>query len=552
MGPSARGSANPRQPREHSLDSNDQWAVEKGPEEEFEEPGIVFHAGRAGKDSPNRSKIDLGCSSLNPADSLLKNLNDNKADKRRGCSSLDMRYQSAAANQAVVEKLNLPVFLQKNRDGSTNKHNTSLQHNSSGLQGGSNILNSINNRPNQGPFDFSLGSAKKTFTQQSTVTGNKALSTLEEQRSTKNITERLAELFARIEKEEGESEEVSNLKKEITMGMKLSKEGPKTCLNFYRILKLLGKGSFGKVYMASQVLTNRVVAIKCLDKKVMKEESRKNKIMHELLMFKSLAGHPNVIQIYEVFENRKYYFFVMEYASGGDLLHLMKKKARLSETQARGIFIQLVRGLRFIHSKKILHRDIKLDNILLSEHEGELRAKICDFGVSRTINDGETINEQCGTPAYIAPEIIRKKGYKGFSADIWSLGVLLYAMVMGAMPFKANDIEGLHQKIKDRDCDMSDEKASKEVKDLIERMLCLDPDQRITLDGIINHPWLKDDPKQQTIKEDAHDWITAPEEFVVHKIVRYGFPLDHVITSIQNYLLNHAFACYMTLTKDFQ
>lgn len=446
---------------------------------------------------------------------------ENRLDKRRGCSSLDMGYHYQVQQKHMADKLNLPVFMPRTKIS-------------------------------QPQGDFNAASSKKTFTQQSTVTGNKALSSLEEQKANKDITERLAELFNRIEKEEGETEEVSSIKKDIQTSFKIGSEGPKTTLHYYRILKLLGKGSFGKVYMASQVLTNRVVAIKCLDKKVMKEESRKNKIMHELLMFKTLAGHPNVIQIYEVFENRKYFFFVMEYASGGDLLHLMKKKGRLSESQARNIFVQLIRGLKFIHSKRILHRDIKLDNVLLTDNDGELKAKICDFGVSRNVGDGEVINEQCGTPAYIAPEIIKKKGYKDFGADIWSLGVLLYAMVMGAMPFKANDIDGLHQKIKDRDCDMSDDQASDEVKDLLERMLTVDPMHRITLSQVISHPWLLDDPQHKTIVDDSKDLISNPEEFVVHKIVRYGFPTDHVLTSVKGYSLNHAFACYMTLSKDFQ
>ena len=273
--------------------------------------------------------------------------------------------------------------------------------------------------------------------------------------------------------------------------------------------------------------------------------------MHELLMLKTLAGQPNIIQIYEVFENKKYYFFVMEYASGGDLLQLMKKQSKLSETTARGIFVQLLKGLKAIHSKNILHRDIKLDNILLTELEGEHKAKICDFGVSRFIKGDEIINEQCGTPAYIAPEIIKKKGYKGFSADIWSLGVLLYAMVLGAMPFKSENIEGLHSRILERDCDISDPTVSEEVKDLLEKMLKIEPAERITLQEIYSHPWLTGDPRFKLIQENQSDIIAQPEEFVVQKISRYGFPKDHILNSLKSSSLNHAFACYMTLARDF-
>jgi serine/threonine protein kinase len=389
--------------------------------------------------------------------------------------------------------------------------------------------------------NLSLLSDKKTFTPQTTLTLNHKPP---EDFSATAITQRLADLFSKIEREEGEPEEVTKLKREIADSFKISHEGPKTTLYYYKILKLLGKGSFGKVYMASQLLTNRVVAIKCLDTKMVREESRKNKIMHELLMFKKLAGHPNVIQIYEVFQNQKYFFFVMEYASGGDLLQLMKKKSRLSEKTARGIFVQLVRGLQFIHSKKILHRDIKLDNILLTDSEGDIKAKICDFGVSRLMNDGDVVNEQCGTPAYIAPEIIRKKGYSGFKADVWSLGVLLYAMVYGAMPFKANNIDGLHEKILTRDCDLSDTSVSPEAKELIEGMLTLIPEDRMSLDQVANHHWTQLPPVTQSTKQSL-------EPFVLHKLQRLGFSEEHIRSSIKNCSLNHAFACYMTLSKDF-
>ena len=470
------------------------------------------------KQFPTRKEASLECeqdSTVYKNRSVDSGIHDGSEVMRKE-KQASMEVKPRQTTKEIAEKLNLPIFLKKPIKAEELK--TSLIE----------------------PLD------KLGFTQQTTMTR------VDESQIAKGITERLSDLFSRIEREEGEPPEVVRLRDEIDLSFKLSDEGPKTTLYYYKILKMLGKGSFGKVYMASQVLTNRVVAIKCLDKKAVKEESRKNKIMHELLMFKSLSDHANVVQIYEVFENKKYFFFVMEYASGGDLLQLMKRKCRLSESYARGLFIQLVRGLRHIHSKKILHRDIKLDNILLIEADGELKAKICDFGVSRVINEHEVINEQCGTPAYIAPEIIKKKGYKGFGADIWSLGVLLYAMIMGAMPFKANDIDGLHQKILKRECEMDDPEVSSEARDLIERMLTIEPEKRITFDAIIEHPWMKSDPRTNDIYNPGRRLIEAPEDFLIHKIQRCGFPLAHIRKSLENYSLNHAFACYMTLAKDFE
>ncbi len=138
-----------------------------------------------------------------------------------------------------------------------------------------------------------------------------------------------------------------------------------------------------------------------------------------------------------MFENSKNFFIVMEYASNGDLLSYVKDIGPLTEQKGRVIFRQVVEGIKHCHLKNVLHRDIKLDNILL---DGEFSVKICDFGVSRFIKKGNYIREQCGTPAYIAPEIIKDKGYEGFSADLWSLGVLLYVMISGTFPFTADNL----------------------------------------------------------------------------------------------------------------
>ena len=134
----------------------------------------------------------------------------------------------------------------------------------------------------------------------------------------------------------------------------------------------------------------------------------------------------------------KHLVYVMEICAGGDLLNYVRKRRRLKESYAKLIFKQLVEGLAHIHSKNILHWDIKLDNILLDGHG---KIKIADFGVSRFVRSpNEKMTEQCGTPAYIAPEILRDKGYYGFQADIWSAGVVLYAMLYGNVPFKGNSM----------------------------------------------------------------------------------------------------------------
>lgn len=147
-------------------------------------------------------------------------------------------------------------------------------------------------------------------------------------------------------------------------------------------------------------------------------------------------------KLFEVVEMAKHIVLVIEICAGGDLLNYVRKRRRLKEDSAKFIFKQIIDGLAHIHSKGVLHRDIKLDNILLDGHG---RVKIADFGVSRIVKSTqEEMTEQCGTPAYIAPELLRDQGYWGFGADIWSCGVVLYAMLYGTVPFKANSMTELH------------------------------------------------------------------------------------------------------------
>ena len=180
----------------------------------------------------------------------------------------------------------------------------------------------------------------------------------------------------------------------------------------------------------------------------------------------------------------------MEYAGGGDLLQYVKKRKRLDEAEAKRIFRQIVYGLAHCHCRSVLHRDIKLDNILL-DNDGEI--KICDFGVSRVIKKNQRITEQCGTPAYIAPEIISDIGYEGFTADTWSLGVLLYAMVCGTVPFKAQNMHDLHKIITNGSFAFPpqvEQSLSYDCKNLISRMLMLKPKDRISIPEILSHQWM--------------------------------------------------------------
>ncbi len=179
-------------------------------------------------------------------------------------------------------------------------------------------------------------------------------------------------------------------------------ELPPTSVDYYKFVKLIGKGAFGKVTLGVHKLTGKYVAIKTIEKSYMKDEFSRKKVFREVYILKKIR-HANVIRLLEVFESSKHLLIVMEYAGCGDLLQYVKRHKRLSESEAKVLFKQVVYGLGHIHSRSVLHRDIKLDNILLDSDNG---VKICDFGVSKIIDKGVSIKEQCGTPAYIAPEII--------------------------------------------------------------------------------------------------------------------------------------------------
>ncbi len=247
---------------------------------------------------------------------------------------------------------------------------------------------------------------------------------------------------------------------------------------------MLGKGAFGKVSLGIHKLSGKFVAIKSITKQLMKDESSKNKVLREVAIWEQLS-HPSVIRLYETFESDKHLLYVQELCAGGDLLTYVRKRRRLKERVAKFVLKQILDGLYYCHSKNILHRDVKLDNILLNS-EGNI--KICDFGVSKVVRSGERMTEQCGTPAYIAPEILRDKGYEGFAVDVWSAGVVLYAMIYGTVPFKAGNMQELHKLIIKGNYTLKQD-VSEAVRDLLTKMLEPDPKKRLAIPQILCHRW---------------------------------------------------------------
>ena len=278
--------------------------------------------------------------------------------------------------------------------------------------------------------------------------------------------------------------EQEKLSKYIKNYYQINKKYPKSNLDFYLYGRQIGHGAFGQVNIALHIASGRLVAIKIFAKKNLKNTRAKQKIKNEIEML-SHFHHPFINQILDNFETDTHIFIVMEYVCG-DLLGFIRKRGKLSEAVSKLIFKQLIEGLKYIHKKKVIHRDIKLDNILIDLTN---TIKICDFGVSRYYSKDELMFEHCGTPAYISPEIFENNGYKGTGCDIWSAGVTLYYMLGGVQPFKANSIKELENNIKKGDFKPIEE-VSSEANDLIKGMLQVNPKKRFTVDNILNHPWL--------------------------------------------------------------
>ena len=260
---------------------------------------------------------------------------------------------------------------------------------------------------------------------------------------------------------------------------------PNTDLSFYKYGRVIGRGAFGKVNIGLNILTGRIVAIKSFNKKNIINEASKNKILYETNLMRGLC-HPSVTKILETFECEKYMLIIMEYISGGNLQNFVKKRRKLCEKTAKILFRQIIQGIRYIHSRGIVHRDIKLENILLDLNS---IIKICDFGVGKLIKPNTILKDQCGTPVYMAPEILKGNGYKGFPVDVWSAGVALYIMLSGTLPFnkdKDHDLEYsiLNNNIKEIK-DISDE-GNNLLKNILEK----DPNKRYTCNQILEHPWL--------------------------------------------------------------
>ncbi|AQK57008.1 CBL-interacting protein kinase 14 [Zea mays] len=274
----------------------------------------------------------------------------------------------------------------------------------------------------------------------------------------------------------------------------------KILMERYEVGRLLGKGTFGKVHYAKNLESNESVAIKMMDKDKVLKAGLSEQIRREITTMR-LVAHKNIVELHEVMATRNNIYFVMEYVKGGELFDKIGKSGKLTEAAAHKYFQQLIGAVDYCHSRGVYHRDLKPENLLLDENEN---LKVSDFGLSALSEskgqDG-LLHTTCGTPAYVAPEVISKTGYDGAKSDIWSCGVVLFVLVAGYLPFRAPNMMEMYRKIQNGDF-RCPSWFSHKLKKLLYKILDPSPDTRISVQKIKESTWFRKGPVEtRTVKE---------------------------------------------------
>ncbi len=327
----------------------------------------------------------------------------------------------------------------------------------------------------------------------------------------------------------------------------LQKTPPQIYLPNYRIGKTLGIGSFGKVKVAEHVLTGHKVAIKILNRKKIKAIHMEEKVRREIKILR-LFMHPHIIRLYEVLETPHDIFVVMEYVKSGELFDYIVEKGRLGENEARHFFQQIVSGVEYCHRNMVVHRDLKPENLLL---DSKNNVKIADFGLSNVMRDGHFLKTSCGSPNYAAPEVISGKLYSGPEVDVWSCGVIMYALLCGSLPFDDESIPNLFKKIKGGIYTLPSY-VSPGARDLISRMLLVDPLKRITMAEIRNHPWCTCHlPRYLAVPPpDTLSQATNIDIETLEATVALGFTREQVKDALRHQVRNKASVTYFLLMDN--
>ncbi|XP_023171821.2 serine/threonine-protein kinase MARK2 isoform X14 [Drosophila hydei] len=311
----------------------------------------------------------------------------------------------------------------------------------------------------------------------------------------------------------------------------------------YKLIKTIGKGNFAKVKLAKHLPTGKEVAIKIIDKTQLNPGSLQ-KLFREVRIMKML-DHPNIVKLFQVIETEKTLYLIMEYASGGEVFDYLVLHGRMKEKEARVKFRQIVSAVQYCHQKRIIHRDLKAENLLL---DSELNIKIADFGFSNEFTPGSKLDTFCGSPPYAAPELFQGKKYDGPEVDVWSLGVILYTLVSGSLPFDGSTLRELRERVL-RGKYRIPFYMSTDCENLLRKFLVLNPAKRASLETIMGDKWMNmgfEDDELKPYIEPKQD-LADPKR--IEALVAMGYNRQEIEASLAQVRYDDVFATYLLLGR---
>ncbi|XP_041657349.1 MAP/microtubule affinity-regulating kinase 4 isoform X3 [Cheilinus undulatus] len=311
----------------------------------------------------------------------------------------------------------------------------------------------------------------------------------------------------------------------------------------YRLLKTIGKGNFAKVKLARHILTGKEVAIKIIDKTQLNPTSLQ-KLFREVRIMKGL-NHPNIVKLFEVIETDKTLYLIMEYASGGEVFDYLVSHGRMKEVEARAKFRQIVSAVHYCHTKNIVHRDLKAENLLL---DADANIKIADFGFSNEFTLGNKLDTFCGSPPYAAPELFQGKKYDGPEVDVWSLGVILYTLVSGSLPFDGQNLKELRERVL-RGKYRVPFYMSTDCEGILRRFLVLNPSKRCTLEQVMKDKWINTGYDGDDLKPHIEPVEDYSDPARIEVMVGMGFTPEEIKDSLLNQKYNEVTATYLLLGR---
>ncbi|XP_036444276.1 serine/threonine-protein kinase MARK2 isoform X6 [Colossoma macropomum] len=310
----------------------------------------------------------------------------------------------------------------------------------------------------------------------------------------------------------------------------------------YRLLKTIGKGNFAKVKLARHVLTGKEVAVKIIDKTQLNSSSLQ-KLFREVRIMK-LLNHPNIVKLFEVIETEKTLYLVMEYASGGEVFDYLVAHGRMKEKEARAKFRQIVSAVQYCHQKCIVHRDLKAENLLL---DADMNIKIADFGFSNEFTLGNKLDTFCGSPPYAAPELFQGKKYDGPEVDVWSLGVILYTLVSGSLPFDGQNLKELRERVL-RGKYRIPFYMSTDCENLLKKFLILNPTKRGSLEQqIMKDRWMNVGYEEEELKPYVEPQPDYKDPKRTDIMLQMGYSQDEIQDSLVNQKYDEVMATYLLL-----